>query len=208
MPCSYMSAKPTKLTQNKGHDCFNILTHFLWLINKSIEWSLWWEWRKTSSVCLRARTNPVWDCTSGDAGGRGKVGIGLSSQDTRDRTRWNDLRLHQGRLRLDTSRKLFQWKSTSAAAQAAQGGGGVDIPGNAQETSGFGSLGRGAVGVFSWGLVLVVFSKLVIPCCVVADCGGAGSGTTSTQISPWELFLARKVCEPSKGTLWWHFVLL
>lgn len=37
MPCSYMSAKATELTQNKGHDCFNILTHFLWLINKSIE---------------------------------------------------------------------------------------------------------------------------------------------------------------------------
>lgn len=60
MPCSYMSAKPTKLTQNKGHDCFNILTHFLWLINKSIEWNMWWELRKTSSVCFYTHTLPVY----------------------------------------------------------------------------------------------------------------------------------------------------
>lgn len=59
MPCSYMSAKPTKLTQNKGRDCFNILTHFLWLINKSIEWNIWWELRKTSSMCLYTHTFPV-----------------------------------------------------------------------------------------------------------------------------------------------------
>lgn len=28
------------------------------------------------------------------------------------------------------------------------------------------------------------FPSLMIPCCVVSDCGAAGSGTPSTQISP------------------------
>ena len=48
--------------------------------------------------------------------------------------RWNGLKLHQGRFRLDIWKKILLQKSGEALAQAAQGGGGVTVPGGVEET--------------------------------------------------------------------------
>jgi len=61
--------------------------------------------------------------------------------------------------------KLLSWKSGQALAQAAQGNGGVPIPGGVQNTCRCGTLGHGLAGlaVLGWGLdlmILEVFSNL------------------------------------------------
>ena len=47
-------------------------------------------------------------------------------------------------------RKYFFPESGEAVAQAAQGGGGVTIPGGAQETRGYGTEGRGQWAWWGW----------------------------------------------------------
>jgi len=51
--------------------------------------------------------------------------------------------LYQERLRLDIRKKPLLQRILEALAQAAQGGGGVTIPGVVQETCGCGTEGRG-----------------------------------------------------------------
>ena len=56
-------------------------------------------------------------------------GVGLCSPGTSARTRGNCLKLCQGRLRLGIRKKILHRKGCQALGQAAQGGGGVTIPG-------------------------------------------------------------------------------
>jgi len=60
-------------------------------------------------------------------GGCSEAGVGLFSWVTSNRMRGNGLKLHQERFRLDIRKNFFtEW---SALEQAAQGSGGVTIPG-------------------------------------------------------------------------------
>lgn len=63
-------------------------------------------------------------------GGRGcsLVGVSLVSQGKRDRTRGNSLKLCQRKLSLE-NQEILPWKGCLALAQAAQGSGGIPIPG-------------------------------------------------------------------------------
>ncbi|KAJ7401492.1 serine and arginine rich splicing factor 11 [Pitangus sulphuratus] len=72
-------------------------------------------------------------------GGWSQVGVGLCSQETRDRMRGNGLKLCQGRVRLDIRRNPHG-KGVQALEGAAQGGGGVPIPGGVQGTTGLSAL--------------------------------------------------------------------
>jgi len=57
--------------------------------------------------------------------------------------RGNGLKLQQGRFRLNIKKKILLRKSREAAAQAAQGVGGVTIPGGVQGSCGCGTEGSG-----------------------------------------------------------------
>ena len=75
-----------------------------------------------------------------------QVGVGFSSQVTSDRTRGNGLKLHQGRFRLDIRKNVIT-DIVRALEQAAQGGGGVTIPGGVQKTCRRGTSGHGLGGM-------------------------------------------------------------
>lgn len=68
------------------------------------------------------------------------MGVGLFSQAASDRTRGNSPKLHQGMFRLDIRENLFTEKCGQALEKAAQGTGGVVIPGSVLKRSGWGTL--------------------------------------------------------------------
>ena len=90
-------------------------------------------------------------------GGCSEVGVGLFSQITS-----NSLKLHQGRFRLEIRKTFLCWKSGQALEQAAQGSGGVPIPGGVQKTCRCGTSGHGLAGlvVLGWWLDLMIFEVL------------------------------------------------
>jgi len=57
------------------------------------------------------------------------------------------LKLLQGRFRLNIRKNFFTGKSCKALEQAAQGSGGVTIPGGVQKTCRHGTLGHGLAGM-------------------------------------------------------------
>ena len=60
-----------------------------------------------------------------------------------NRMRGNGLKLQQGMFRLNIKKKILLRKSREAVAQAAQGVGGVTIPGGVQGSCGCGTEGSG-----------------------------------------------------------------
>ena len=58
-------------------------------------------------------------------------------------TRGNDITLHQWEIQIQYQETFTHKKSGKTLAQAAQGGGGVTVPGDVQETCGCGTEGHG-----------------------------------------------------------------
>jgi len=74
------------------------------------------------------------------------------------------LKLQQGRFRLDIRKKFLYRKSCEALEQAAQGSGGVIVPGGVQKACKYGTSGHGLVGMVVMGqwlnlMILKVFSN-------------------------------------------------
>ena len=79
----------------------------------------------------------------------------------------NGFRLHQGRFRLDVRKNVFT-ESGQALEQAAQGSGGVTIPGGVQKACRCGTSGYGLVSMVVLGgwldlMILEIFSNLNNP---------------------------------------------